>query len=517
MTTTITSTTTAAPTTVPLLPAKQNGYLGVTTTPNNKKLGAGFAYGPATYDIGNRGNMLRYTPGAINGLISQFNATDGAEWARIANSPVISAFQGLAVSNIDGSVYAVGYARGSTLNDFGFGVTVSGPNTEDNILIVKYNSMGTTQWARTIVAGSGRCIYTGVGVGSDGSVYAVGYLYGILPYDFGNGVIAQSNYTDMGVSGLSALIVKYDPSGTALWARTAGGSQMLSSQFNAISIDANDFIYVVGTFYNFSPSTNGTHFLNNDVTLSFFNVQNSGGGLVKYDSAGNTLFAVSHQTPSNVAYLSVFLDVDAGADGYVYISGYIGKGAIPYDFGNGVSVVNPSLGSVQILAMRFNSSGSAFWARSLFSNPGFPSQDVSTAFYGISYGVDGSVYAIGDAVSGITRQFAANVSILTTGSANNGITLKYDAATGIAQWGRFIPVNSALSNVRNRGVAAHFDGNIYGAGYSTGSNLDPLGRFSIGPFTGGFAGPAVSVDQGDAVPIGQPAFLIRSLFRQPSN
>lgn len=507
-TSTTTLTTTPAPTTVPVLNSKQNGYYDVKTTSNNKKVGAGFAYGPATYDIGNRGNMIRTTLGAINGLISQFNATDGAEWARIANSPIISAFQGVAVSDIDGSVYAVGYARGSTVNDFGFGITVSGPNTEDNILIVKYDSMGITQWGRTIVSGSGRCIYTDVVVGADGSVYAVGYLYGILPYDFGNGVVAQSNYTDMGASGLSALIVKYDSSGAALWARTAGGSQMLSSQFNAVSIDSNGFIYAVGQFFNFSPLTNGTHFLNNNVVLSFFNVQNCGSGLVKYDSSGNTIFAVSHQTPSNVAYLSVFLDLDAGADGYIYVSGYIGSGSIPYDFGNGVVVVNPSASSVQVLAMRFNSSGTAFWAKSLFSNPGFPSQDVSTAFYGISLGFDGSVYAIGDAVGGINRQFSANVSILTSGSANNGITVKYEAATGTAQWGRQIPVNNALSNIQNRGIAAHSDGGIYGAGFATGSNLNPLV---------GFSGPITPVDQGDAVPIGELAFLIRHLFKQTSN
>jgi hypothetical protein len=55
-----------------------------------------------------------------------------------------------------------------------------------------------------------------IAVAADGSVYAVGCIYGTETYNFGN------SFTSTGTcsSGYNIVIVKYNNSGIAQWART---------------------------------------------------------------------------------------------------------------------------------------------------------------------------------------------------------------------------------------------------------------------------------------------------------
>jgi len=55
--------------------------------------------------------------------------------------------------------------------------------------VVKYNSSGVAQWAKTIMAGTNIASFDGVAVDSGGNVYAVGYQYGTGNYNYGSGNI----------------------------------------------------------------------------------------------------------------------------------------------------------------------------------------------------------------------------------------------------------------------------------------------------------------------------------------
>ena len=54
----------------------------------------------------------------------------------------------------DGSVYAAGCIDGTGTYNFGNSVTAAGTYSGYNIVLVKYNSSGVAQWARTVTAGS---------------------------------------------------------------------------------------------------------------------------------------------------------------------------------------------------------------------------------------------------------------------------------------------------------------------------------------------------------------------------
>jgi hypothetical protein len=103
-----------------------------------------------------------------------------------------------------GNVYVAGYQSAYTYN-YGNGVTVAGPSTGDNVVLVKYSSSGDAQWARSAVEGGTLALFNSVAVGGAGAVYAAGVQFGTRTYNYGNGATAAGTYS----SDYNVVLVKY--------------------------------------------------------------------------------------------------------------------------------------------------------------------------------------------------------------------------------------------------------------------------------------------------------------------
>ena len=96
------------------------------------------------------------------------------------------------------------------------------------------------QWARTLVTAPNGSGFRDVAVDAAGNSYCVGSIgYSALSFDFGNGVTAKGVNDTSLASPTSLLIVKYDPSGTPLWARTVGSSSTGASGYASVAVDAS--------------------------------------------------------------------------------------------------------------------------------------------------------------------------------------------------------------------------------------------------------------------------------------
>jgi hypothetical protein len=106
-----------------------------------------------------------------------------------------------------------GRISGAGSYDFGGGVKIT--MRYGSGVLVKYESSGAPQWARTVNADnpSASSSFYSVAVDAGGNVYAAGDIYHPGSYDFGGGVKITVRYQ-------SGVLVKYDSSGTAQWART---------------------------------------------------------------------------------------------------------------------------------------------------------------------------------------------------------------------------------------------------------------------------------------------------------
>jgi hypothetical protein len=209
-----------------------------------------------------------------------------------------------------GNVYAAGYQYGTGPFDYGSG-TVTGPSSYDNVVLVKYDAAtGNAQWARTGTGGSDESWFTAVAV-DGGAVYAAGYQ-GAGPFDYGSGTVTGPSYQNV-------VLVKYDASGNAQWAKTATtGSDM--SRFNAVAVDGGA-VYAAG-YQGTGPFDYGSGTVTGP--SSGENVI-----LVKYDASGNAQWAKTLTACAYAIFYALALDGPAVyAAGHQYSTGL-------YDYGDG--------------------------------------------------------------------------------------------------------------------------------------------------------------------------------------
>lgn len=315
---------------------------------------AGEIDGTGTYDFGNGVTAtgiatsagLINTPG--NAVLATYDSSGTAQWAQtVTQGSPESSFSSVAVDS-EGNAYAAGSIAGTGTYGFGNGVTITGTAVNGpiggqavgNIALVKYDSSGIAQWARTMTAGSSGSGFSSVAVDRSGNAYAAGSI-GEGTYDFGNGVTAAGTTKGGDFTGtagsLYVVLVKYDSAGTAQWARTVtpGGS---NSYLNSVAVDSSGNAYVAGGVHS-----TGIYDFGNGATIST-DANDSGYyvALVKYDPLGAAQWARSSIVTGSTE--DVFTAVTLDAAGAVYAAGYIGETGV-VDFGNDVSVTGTHVGS----------------------------------------------------------------------------------------------------------------------------------------------------------------------------
>ncbi len=216
-------------------------FNGVSVGPDGSVCASGYILGTGAYNFGN-GIAAAGTYSGGNILLVKYNSAGAAQWAQTVTAGTKdSFFTSVSVAG-DGSVYAAGYINGNGTYNFGNAVTAAGAYSGGiNTLLVKYNSAGAAQWAQTLTTGNSNSIFFGVAASSDGSVYVAGYISGTGTYNFGNGMTAAGTY-----SGENSVLVIYDSSGVARWARTVTTGTSDSS-FSSVSASLDGSVYAAGS------------------------------------------------------------------------------------------------------------------------------------------------------------------------------------------------------------------------------------------------------------------------------
>ena len=298
---------------------------------------------------------------------------------------------------------------------------------------------------------------------SDGNIYAAGSIRGTDSYAFGNFVTVAGACTSINV-----LLVKYDPTGTAQWARTVAVGAG-SSAFTGVVADASGNVFAVGTItgsslYDFGDSVTASaqyDFGNNLV-------------LVKYDASGKAHWMRTVIVGSGAsAYAAIAID----PSGNLYASGTIG-GNDPYDVGDGKTVAGTAASGKSALLVKYNAAGAPQWARSTQSGSG------DSAFTAIAADGAGDLYAAGHVAGTAAIGFGNGVTATGTGTLN-ALIVKFDAG-GAAQWARTATSGGnssdfatvALGDADSVFVAGSINGHTPNA-FDTGVNV--AGAYATGP------------------------------------
>ncbi|MDR2767614.1 MAG: hypothetical protein LBB82_04730, partial [Treponema sp.] len=142
----------------------------------------------------------------------------GSTWARSGGAASGASTFSAAAADGAGNIYAAGSQYGTGPYNYGNGQTATGAfGSGPNVVLVKYNAAGTTQWARS-GGGSSNSYFSAAAVDGAGNIYAVGLQFGNGTYNYGNGKTAAGAYG----GGTNAVLVKYNAAGTTQWARSGG-------------------------------------------------------------------------------------------------------------------------------------------------------------------------------------------------------------------------------------------------------------------------------------------------------
>ncbi len=244
-------------------------------------------------------------------------------WTRTVTGASTSVFRSAFVDASD-NIYTAGYQIGTGTYTYGTGVSIAGTYTGYNPVIVKYDSSGDAQWAKTVSTGPDSSRFWAVTCDGSGNVYTAGYQRGGT-YTYGSSVSAESPHPYD-----NSVIVKYDSSGDAQWAKVVETSTN-SSMFNSISCNSAGFIYAAG--YQIGTAT-----FNYDTGVAArgsSNIENT--ALVKYDPSGNALWARSTFSGGG---RTKFSDIALDSSDNILTIG-MQEGAETFNYGDGVSAAGP--------------------------------------------------------------------------------------------------------------------------------------------------------------------------------
>ncbi|HYE95652.1 MAG TPA: SBBP repeat-containing protein [Rubricoccaceae bacterium] len=339
------------------------------------------------------GGVTLTSSGPEDVFAAKYDPSGNVLWARRGGGGGIEDWGYSVAVDAAGNVYVCGMFTMAA--DFG-GVTLTSAGARDAFL-VKYDPSGNVLWARRGGGDAGdRAI--DVEVDGAGNVYLAG-VYSTTA-DF-------APFTLTSVGGGDAFLVKYDPSGTALFA-VSGGGATLHDWGNAVALDGSGNIYVSGYF------NTGADFGDQSVVAA--------GGIdafvVKYDAAGQAIWARSMGGPGDD--LGYALDVDGA--GNAYAAGLFNSGPNATGQGTFGGVTLTSAGVEDAYLVKFDPDGNGVWARS----GGGTVYDDAVAL---------RVTPAGQAVLGGEFDVAATFGSLSLTSAGGGdaYVVVYDAA-GNPSW-----------------------------------------------------------------------------------
>lgn len=150
----------------------------------------------------------------IAGFVAKVDANGACQWVRGITTSFYDAWvYGIAIDAED-RIYITGSCQGTT--QFGNGISLSGSGSTDDWFAARYDVDGTCLWAKRITNSSTSSEGRSIAVDEQGDIYVTGFAGG-------SGYMFDPITVNTGGFARQAVIVKYDSTGTALWAKSTTG------------------------------------------------------------------------------------------------------------------------------------------------------------------------------------------------------------------------------------------------------------------------------------------------------
>ncbi len=298
-----------------------------------------------------------------------------------------------------------------------------------------------------------------IALDAQGNVYTTGFFAGTIDFDPGSGI---HNLTSNGYSDI--FILKTDPAGNYIWAKSIGGSGL--DQGNSIAVSPDGNIYITGSFahlVDFNPGVGVDTLRNADDPC------NTEIFVLKLDSNGNFVWVKSVEGKITVCTAATDVGLGIGIDQVqgVYVTGYwTGRADFNTSRAPGDTLFFQSSGATisgDIFVLKLDSAGNFIWAKQI-------GNALSDTGYGLHVSSHGGVYVTG--LYGWDADFNPNAGVDTIVGFGNwdAFILKLDTA------GNYVWAKGFGGPNDDRGFAVTTDAseNVYATGHFTGTvDFDP--------------------------------------------
>ncbi|HLG33499.1 MAG TPA: SBBP repeat-containing protein, partial [Bacteroidia bacterium] len=200
--------------------------------------------------------------------IVKYDAGGNVLWAKSAGGNYEDKATCVA-TDISGNIIVTGYYQAAPITFDSYTLSNSGSY---DMFIVKYDASGNALWANRAGGSNDDRGYSVTADASGNVIVAGAFLSSSITIGTTTLNYAGGAYTDI-------FIVKYDASGNALWANSAGGTYW--DEPNSVTTDASGNIFMAGIVYS-SSITFGSTTLTNSGSSFYCEMF-----IVKYDVSGN--------------------------------------------------------------------------------------------------------------------------------------------------------------------------------------------------------------------------------------
>jgi hypothetical protein len=391
--------------------------------------------GTATFGPGEANETILTSAGNDDVFVAMYDPSGALLWAKSAGGNGLDRASSIAL-DAAGNIYVIGSFNGTTT--FGPGSVLSSVSNTDDIFVAKYDSTGTLLWV-SWSGGAGSDQGNGIALDGSGNIYITGTFEGTSTFDLSLNGANQPAVISVG--GPDIFVAKFDPSGTALWAKRAGGT--ISDKAVGIAVDVLGNSFVAGYFESAATFGAGEP---NQTTLKSAGLRDI--FIAKYDLNGSLLWA----NRAGEAGADQAFGIAEDGLGNSYVTGLFNGSGTFGTLPNQTILI--SAGFDDIFVAKYSPSGALVWAK----QAGGTADDI-----GLGIGVDalGNIFLTGmfqaQATFGVGE---VTPTILTSDGDRDVFVAQYNSA-GTLLWAK-----RAGGPKTDQGLGIAVDG--FGTGYLTG-------------------------------------------------
>ena len=256
---------------------------GIAVDSQNNVLVTGIFGGAATFYNADGSPGPTLNASSSSAFIVKYDSSGTVLWATKIDGPESDIGYGIAVDSENNVLVTGGFGGAATFYNADETSTWPTLNASSiSAFIVKYDSSGTVLWA-TKIDGPESDIGYGIAVDSENNVLVTGGFGGAATFYNAD---ETSTWPTLNATGFSAFIVKYNPSGTVLWATKIDGPSF--DEGSSIAVDNENNVLATGSF-----SETATFYNEDGLSGSTLNATGFSAFIVKYNPSGTVLWATT--------------------------------------------------------------------------------------------------------------------------------------------------------------------------------------------------------------------------------